>query len=325
MAVAKPEDYLADLNPAQREAVLDHRGPAARDRRRRLGQDARPHLPRRAPARGLRREAERDPRDHVHEQGRRRDARAPRGPARPASRARSGSSPSTPPAAGSCAARPRGSATARTSRSTTRPTRCGSSSSASRSSSATRSASSRAASTRRSRTRRTSSSARTSTRARVATFYDQTVADVYELYQRRLFASNAVDFDDLLMLTVEVLERFPEARERWQKAFRYVLVDEYQDTNHAQYRLLQLLAGEHRNLWSVGDPDQSIYALRGADIRNILEFERDFPGDAGRSRSSRTTARRTRSSTRRTRSSRTTASARRRTSGRSSARASRCA
>ncbi len=111
---------------------------------------------------------------------------------------------------------------------------------------------------------------------RVASFYDQTVAEVYDLYQRRLFASNAVDFDDLLMLTVQVLERFPEARERWQKAFRYVLVDEYQDTNHAQYRLLRLLAERHRNVCAVGDPDQSIYAFRGADIRNILEFERDF-------------------------------------------------
>jgi DNA helicase-2/ATP-dependent DNA helicase PcrA len=113
---------------------------------------------------------------------------------------------------------------------------------------------------------------------RVASFYDQTVADVYELYQRRLHSSNALDFDDLLMLTVEVLERFPDARKRWQKAFRYVLVDEYQDTNHAQYRLLLLLAGEHRNVFAVGDPDQSIYAFRGADIRNILEFERDFGG-----------------------------------------------
>jgi DNA helicase II / ATP-dependent DNA helicase PcrA len=112
---------------------------------------------------------------------------------------------------------------------------------------------------------------------RVASFYDQTVADTYDLYQRRLFASNAVDFDDLLMLTVDVLERFPEALGRWQKAFRYVLVDEYQDTNHAQYRLLQLLAAKHRNVCAVGDPDQSIYAFRGADIRNILEFERDFP------------------------------------------------
>jgi DNA helicase-2/ATP-dependent DNA helicase PcrA len=115
-------------------------------------------------------------------------------------------------------------------------------------------------------------------KARVASFYDQTVADAYALYQRRLHSSNAVDFDDLLMLTVEVLERFPEALARWQKAFRYVLVDEYQDTNHAQYRLLQLLAGQHRNVFAVGDPDQSIYAFRGADIRNILEFERDFGG-----------------------------------------------
>jgi DNA helicase-2/ATP-dependent DNA helicase PcrA len=113
-------------------------------------------------------------------------------------------------------------------------------------------------------------------RARVASFYDQTVADVYERYQKRLHQSNAMDFDDLLYLTVEVLERFPDARERWQKAFRYVLVDEYQDTNHAQYRLLRLLAEKHRNVCAVGDPDQSIYAFRGADIRNILEFERDF-------------------------------------------------
>ena len=113
--------------------------------------------------------------------------------------------------------------------------------------------------------------------ARVASFYDQTVADVYQLYQRRLFASNAVDFDDLLMLTVDVLQRFPEAHQRWARAFRYILVDEYQDTNHAQYVLLKLLASEHGNLMAVGDPDQSVYAFRGADIRNILDFERDFP------------------------------------------------
>jgi DNA helicase-2/ATP-dependent DNA helicase PcrA len=114
--------------------------------------------------------------------------------------------------------------------------------------------------------------------ARVSSFWDQTVAEVYELYQRRLFRSNAVDFDDILMLTVQVLERFPEARERWQTAFRHILVDEYQDTNHAQYRFLQLLAEKHRNVFAVGDPDQSIYAFRGADIRNILDFERDFGG-----------------------------------------------
>src|SRR6266571_1915285 len=113
---------------------------------------------------------------------------------------------------------------------------------------------------------------------RVASFYDQTVAEVYDLYQKRLFASNAVDFDDMLFLTVDVLERFPEARQKWQDAFRYVLVDEYQDTNHAQYRLLQLLAQKHRNLFVVGDPDQSVYSFRSADIRNVLEFEQDFAG-----------------------------------------------
>src|SRR3982751_2277887 len=96
--------------------------------------------------------------------------------------------------------------------------------------------------------------------ARVASFYDQTVADVYALYQQRLFSSNAVDFDDMLYLTVDVLERFPEAKERWQKSFRYVLVDEYQDTNHAQYRFLQLLAEPDMNVFAVGDPDQCLVA-----------------------------------------------------------------
>jgi superfamily I DNA/RNA helicase len=96
--------------------------------------------------------------------------------------------------------------------------------------------------------------------ARVASFYDQTVADVYSLYQRRLFASNAVDFDDMLMLTVQVLQRFPEALDRWSKAFRYILVDEYQDTNHAQYVLLRLLAQGHGNVMAVGDPDQCLVA-----------------------------------------------------------------
>jgi ATP-dependent DNA helicase UvrD/PcrA len=113
--------------------------------------------------------------------------------------------------------------------------------------------------------------------SRVASFYDQTVADVYTLYQRRLFASNAVDFDDMLMLTVDVLQRFPEAHAKWSKAFRYVMVDEYQDTNHAQYVLLQLLTDVSKNIMAVGDPDQSVYGFRGADIRNILDFEKDFP------------------------------------------------
>ncbi len=108
--------------------------------------------------------------------------------------------------------------------------------------------------------------------SRVASFYDQTVADVYNLYQRRLFGSNAVDFDDMLMLTVDVLQRFPEARAKWAKAFRYVLVDEYQDTNHAQYVLLKLLAEEHQNLMAVGDPDQCLVA--GTAVRMADGTER---------------------------------------------------
>ena len=92
----------------------------------------------------------------------------------------------------------------------------------------------------------------------VGSFFEQTVADVYELYERDLHRMNAMDFDDLLVRTVNVLELFPEVRARYAAAFRHVLVDEYQDTNHAQYRLLQLLAGEHRNLAVVGDDDQCL-------------------------------------------------------------------
>src|SRR5207244_11776410 len=111
----------------------------------------------------------------------------------------------------------------------------------------------------------------------VGSYFEQTVADVYELYERELHRMNAMDFDDLLVRTVNVLELFPEVRERYQAAFRHVLVDEYQDTNHAQYRLLQLLAGEHRNLAVVGDDSQAIYGFRRADIRNLLEFQDDYP------------------------------------------------
>jgi ATP-dependent DNA helicase UvrD/PcrA len=113
-------------------------------------------------------------------------------------------------------------------------------------------------------------------RQQVDGFFEQTVADVYELYERDLHRMNAMDFDDLLVRTVNVLELFPEVRARYAAAFRHVLVDEYQDTNHAQYRLLQLLAGEHRNLAVVGDDDQSVYGFRGADITNILNFQDDF-------------------------------------------------
>ena len=88
---------------------------------------------------------------------------------------------------------------------------------------------------------------------------------------------NAMDFDDLLFRCVNLFELFPEVLDRYRRAFRHVLVDEYQDTNHAQYRWLRLLAEEHRNLAVVGDDAQSIYAFRGADIRNILEFEDDYP------------------------------------------------
>src|SRR5215212_9631200 len=111
----------------------------------------------------------------------------------------------------------------------------------------------------------------------VGSYFEQTVADAYELYEQQMLRMNAMDFDDLLVRAVNVLELFPEVRERYQAAFRHVLVDEYQDTNHAQYRWLQLLAGEHRNLAVVGDPDQSIYSFRSADIRNILEFQDDYP------------------------------------------------
>ena len=111
----------------------------------------------------------------------------------------------------------------------------------------------------------------------IGSFFETTVAEVYREYQQRLQAANAMDFDDLIMKTVLLLEQVPEARRHWQTAFRYVMVDEYQDTNHAQFRLVAILAEKHTNLAVVGDQDQSIYAFRGADIRNISEFEQDFP------------------------------------------------
>jgi DNA helicase II / ATP-dependent DNA helicase PcrA len=114
-------------------------------------------------------------------------------------------------------------------------------------------------------------------RIKVSTFFEQTAADVYELYEQRLHSANAMDFDDLLFRCVNLFELFPEVLDRYRRLFRHVLVDEYQDTNRAQYRWLQLLSEEHRNLCVVGDDDQSIYRFRGADIRNILDFEDDFP------------------------------------------------
>ncbi|MEZ0292311.1 MAG: ATP-dependent helicase, partial [Solirubrobacteraceae bacterium] len=111
----------------------------------------------------------------------------------------------------------------------------------------------------------------------VGSFFEQTAADVYEAYERELHRANAMDFDDLLFRAVNVLELFQEVRDRYAQAFRWVLVDEYQDTNQAQYRWLQLLSSEHRNLSVVGDDAQSIYGFRGADITNILNFEDDYP------------------------------------------------
>ena len=103
------------------------------------------------------------------------------------------------------------------------------------------------------------------------------IAQVYALYQKKLKDNNALDFDDLLNLTVELFTAHPEILERYARRFRYVLVDEYQDTNMAQYELVRLLSSYHQNIFVVGDDDQSIYGWRGADIRNILEFESDFP------------------------------------------------
>ena len=129
-------------------------------------------------------------------------------------------------------------------------------------------------------------------RQTVGSPFEEMVADVYEIYERDLHRMNAMDFDDLLFRTVNLLELFPEVRERYSATFRHVLVDEYQDTNYAQYRLLQLLVGGgreeperggrtlipgHRNLVVVGDDSQSIYSFRGAEVRNILDFQDDFP------------------------------------------------
>jgi DNA helicase-2/ATP-dependent DNA helicase PcrA len=129
-------------------------------------------------------------------------------------------------------------------------------------------------------------------RETVASPFEEMVADVYDIYERDLLRMNAMDFDDLLFRTVNLLELFEDVRERYVSTFRHVLVDEYQDTNHAQYRLLQLLVGGgrqapargtrtslpgHRNLAVVGDDAQSIYSFRGADVRNILDFQDDFP------------------------------------------------
>jgi DNA helicase II / ATP-dependent DNA helicase PcrA len=103
-------------------------------------------------------------------------------------------------------------------------------------------------------------------------------ADFYQLYQKKLKACNALDFDDLLFLTVKLFQQEPEVLEHYQRQWNFILVDEYQDTNQAQYTLLKLLSARHHNVFAVGDPDQSIYSWRGANIENILHFEGDYPG-----------------------------------------------
>ena len=107
-------------------------------------------------------------------------------------------------------------------------------------------------------------------------YFQQTVARVYRLYQIKLKTNNALDFDDLIMHTVNLFQNNSDILEHYQERFRYILVDEYQDTNHAQYRLINLLAQKYKNVCVVGDDDQSVYNFRGADIKNILDFERDY-------------------------------------------------
>ncbi|MDW7674613.1 MAG: 3'-5' exonuclease, partial [Bacillota bacterium] len=108
-------------------------------------------------------------------------------------------------------------------------------------------------------------------------YFEEIGAKVYHSYQQKLTANNALDFDDLIMLTVRLLEEHPQVLSYYQNKFRYIMVDEYQDTNHAQYKLIKLLAEGHHNICVVGDDDQSIYKFRGADIKNIIDFEQDYP------------------------------------------------
>ena len=113
--------------------------------------------------------------------------------------------------------------------------------------------------------------------AAASDFYERNVAKIYTEYERLMKANNALDFDDLLIKTVQLFKRFPDVLERWQERFRYIMVDEYQDTNNVQFELVRLLADKYRNLCVVGDDDQSIYKFRGANIENILSFEKTYP------------------------------------------------
>ena len=108
-------------------------------------------------------------------------------------------------------------------------------------------------------------------------YFEEIVSKIYTNYQKKLKEQNALDFDDILMYTVKVFQRFPEILEKYQRTFRYIMVDEYQDTNHAQYMLVKLLSQKHKNICVVGDDWQGIYSWRGANIQNILDFEKDYP------------------------------------------------
>lgn len=113
--------------------------------------------------------------------------------------------------------------------------------------------------------------------ATASDYFAERAASVYKLYQRRLVSNNALDFDDIILLTVRLFRENPDVLSYYQEKFRYIMVDEYQDTNHAQYTLIKQLAARYRNLCVVGDDDQSVYGWRGADVQNILDFERDYP------------------------------------------------
>ena len=108
-------------------------------------------------------------------------------------------------------------------------------------------------------------------------FYNRNVGEIYALYEKKLKSNNGLDFDDLILKTIELLKNNSDVLEYYQRKFRYIFVDEYQDTNKAQYQLVNLLSQKYKNLCVVGDDDQSIYGWRGADISNILNFEEDFP------------------------------------------------
>src|SRR3989344_4618024 len=108
-------------------------------------------------------------------------------------------------------------------------------------------------------------------------YWQETIAKIFKKYEEALLSCNSLDFDDLLSKTVQILESKPEILKKWQERYKYITVDEYQDTNFAQYKIVNLLAQKYRNLCVVGDDQQSIYAFRGADFRNILNFEKDYP------------------------------------------------